>query len=173
MTYPNPFELQKQNEMRKIAEAQNRIAMIDQQVQAQQQYMPQNNMNFGQQPQPQFLGISGKFIQAPENITANDVPMDGSVALFPFQDMSQILAKAWQSDGTIKTIAYKPVEPVLDDKAENTTLNTENLKFGLSDDVTDMLSQMFGEISERLDKMEKSIGKPKTTTRAKKDGETE
>ena len=46
-----------------------------------------------QQMQPQFLGIQGKVVQSESAIMANDVPMDGSVAFFPMQDMSAIVAK--------------------------------------------------------------------------------
>lgn len=62
-----------------------------------------------QQPQMTPIGINGKIVPSVENITANDVPMDGSVAFFPKQDMSEIYAKSWNSDGTIRTIVFKPV----------------------------------------------------------------
>lgn len=57
------------------------------------QYNPMANMQRYQQPdtqiqqqipqfqqQQQVIGINGKIVAAVENITANDVPMDGSVA---------------------------------------------------------------------------------------------
>lgn len=53
------------------------------------------------QMQPQFLGIQGKVVQSESAIMANDVPMDGSVAFFPMQDMSAIVAKQWDANGTI------------------------------------------------------------------------
>lgn len=163
--YPNALEMQRQNEMRRIADAQNRLAMLDQQAQMQAQQNQYNqNMNFGQ-PQVQFLGINGKFIQAPENITANDVPMDGSVAVFPMQDMSQILVKAWQSDGTIRTVTFKPV---LEERPNNLPQAQEKLKFDLSDDATEAFMKRFDDITERLEKMEKSFAKP-TSTRNKKE----
>lgn len=44
-----------------------------------------------QQPMPQQIaGINGRIVQAVENINANEVPMDGSMAFFPKQDMSEI-----------------------------------------------------------------------------------
>lgn len=171
MSYPNSIEIQRQSEMRRIADAQNRLAMLDQQAQMQSQqnqYMNQNNMNFGQS-QVQFLGINGKFIQVPENITANDVPMDGNVALFPMQDMSSIYAKAWQSDGTIRTVLFKPV---LDEQPNNSPQTQEKLKFDLSDDATEAFMKRFDDITERLEKMEKSFAKP-TSTRSKKEVEAD
>ena len=44
---------------------------------------------------PQFQGLSGKVVDAVEQITANDVPMDGSFAIFPKKDMSEIYLKSW------------------------------------------------------------------------------
>lgn len=168
--YPNALEMQRQNEMRRIADAQNRLAMLDQQAQMQSQqnqYMNQNNMNFGQ-PQVQFLGINGKFIQVPENITANDVPMDGSVALFPTQDMSQILAKAWQSDGTIRTVVFKPVEPVLDAQTNNSATTQENSLYEAVNNALEGISEKVDTLTSRF---EEYIGKPKTSAKAKKEVE--
>lgn len=115
-----------------------------------------------EQPQQQMLqGINGKVVQVMENITANDVPMDGSVAFFPKQDMSEIYAKSWNADGTIKTVIFRPIN---EKATQNVLQNTENLKLGLSDDVTAAFMQRFDELSERLEQLEvsmnKSIAKP-------------
>lgn len=99
----------------------------------QQRYQP---MQEQMQMQPQLpRGLNGKVVQSVEMITANDVPMDGSVAIFPMQDMSVILAKSWNADGTIKTILYKPQTESSPNNG-NQMMNTENLKLGLSDEVT-------------------------------------
>lgn len=171
MSYPNSIEIQRQNEMRRIADAQNRLAMLDQQAQIQSQqnqYMNQNGMNFGQ-PQVQFLGINGKFIQVPENITANDVPMDGSVAIFPKQDMSEIICKAWNANGTINTTVYRPAEPVLDAQANNSTPTQENSLYEAVNNALDGISEKVDTLTSRFDEY---IGKPKTNARAKKETET-
>ena len=52
--------------------------------------------------------IPGRLIGALEEVVPNEVPMDGSVGLFPMRDFSAIYMKAWNSDGTIKTITYVP-----------------------------------------------------------------
>lgn len=72
-----------------------------------QQNQPLFNQQQNIQPQQQ-AGLNGKIVQAVEQITANDVPMDGSVAVFPKQDMSEIYTKSWNADGTIRTVVYKP-----------------------------------------------------------------
>lgn len=74
-----------------------------------QQSLQQQPMQMNQQPIPQQVsGINGRIVQAVENINANEVPMDGSMAFFPKQDMSEIYVKGWNADGTINTIVYKP-----------------------------------------------------------------
>ena len=47
------------------------------------QYNPMANYQRYQQPEP-TQGISGRVVQAVETINPNEVPMDGSVAFFPF-----------------------------------------------------------------------------------------
>lgn len=129
--------------------------------QMQQRYQPQQMQEQMQmQMQPQLpRGLNGKVVQSVEMITANDVPMDGSVALFPMQDMSVILAKSWNADGTIKTILYRPqVESTTSDG--NKVVDTENLKLGLSDEVTAVFMQRFDELSSRLEQIEQSFAKP-------------
>lgn len=39
--------------------------------------------------------IFGKVVQNESQITPNDVPMDGTIAMFPLQDFSKIIAKQW------------------------------------------------------------------------------
>lgn len=61
-----------------------------------------------QQAMPQQIaGVNGRIVQAVENINANEVPMDGSMAFFPKQDLSEIYVKGWNANGTINTIVYK------------------------------------------------------------------
>lgn len=59
--------------------------------------------------QPQVKPLTGKVVQTLEAITANDVPMDGTAAFFPKQDLSEIYVKGWNAEGQIETIVYKPV----------------------------------------------------------------
>lgn len=64
-----------------------------------QQSLQQQPMQMNQQPIPQQIaGINGRIVQAVENINANEVPMDGSMAFFPKQDMSEIYVKGWNAD---------------------------------------------------------------------------
>ncbi len=128
-----------------------------------------------QAPQQQFqqmpTGISGKVVPSVENITANDVPMDGSVAFFPRQDMAEIYAKSWNSDGTIRTIVFKPV---LDGSPYNPSQSEQKLKIGLSDDVSEAFMKRFDDLEKKLDDFKLTSGKSSaksSTSRTKKEVE--
>lgn len=101
-------------------------------------------------------GVNGRVVQSVEMITANDVPMDGSAAFFPMQDMSAILAKSWNADGTIKTVIFKPINETA---PQNEIQNKENLKIDLSEGTVAAFMDRFDELSERLEQLELSVNK--------------
>lgn len=111
-------------------------------------------VNQFQQQMPR--GVNGRVVQSVEMITANDVPMDGSAAFFPMQDMSAILAKSWNADGTIKTVIFKPINETV---PQNSAQNQENIKFELSDGTVAAFMNRFDELSERLEQLEFSVNK--------------
>lgn len=63
-----------------------------------------------QQPMPtqQIVNLAGRVVQNEAEITPQEVAMDGSISLFPLADYSTIIAKQWNSDGTIKTLRFVP-----------------------------------------------------------------
>lgn len=63
---------------------------------------------FMQYQQPVTMGIAGKVINRPEEITINDVPMDGNIAVFPKNDLSEVLIKKWNANGSILTLKFTP-----------------------------------------------------------------
>lgn len=134
--------------------------------QFQQNMLPTQMSGANQQFQQVPNGISGKVVPAVENITANDVPMDGSIAFFPRQDMSEIYAKSWNADGTIRTIVFKPVLDPDSEKGTNIPQTDLNV---LYEDVR----ALRGKISERFDRLEKSmaenLAKERGTNRLKFD----
>lgn len=70
------------------------------------------------QQQPSFqksLNVNGRIVKSENEIMPNEIPMDGSISLFPLTDYSKIVAKQWNSDGTISTVEFSPV------KTEETT----------------------------------------------------
>lgn len=138
-----------------------------------QQYQ-QNLQPVQQQSVPvqsqQTTGIAGRTVQSVEQITANEVPMDGSLAFFPRQDMAEIYAKQWNADGTIKTVIYRPVM----DNAVNSQGNNQNQQITIPDDVTRAFMDRFDELSGKIEQLEQVMTKPMTKTRnsmSKKDGD--
>lgn len=159
--YVNPYYLQQNQQgypqyYNPLAQVQNRA--IDYQ---------QNISNNYQQNQI-VQGINGKIITEMSQITANDVPMDGSVAFFPKQDLSEVYAKSWNADGTIRTVTYKPV---LDNEPKNVPNDTEKLKCELSDEATEGIMSKFDEISDRLGQLEKSLQSQRKTSQSQRKDE--
>ena len=137
------------------------------------QYNPMASYQRYQQPEP-TQGISGRVVQAVETINPNEVPMDGSVAFFPKQDLTEIYVKGWNADGTINTIVYKPYTAPKDNQAVNSMVNTENTKFTLSDESTQLFLNKFEELSEKIEQLEnrfdKSLGTQRKTSRTQSKG---
>lgn len=111
------------------------------------QYQPQVRM---QQP-----SINGKIVPSVDAINANDVPMDGSVAIFPKQDMTEIYAKQWNADGTIRTVTFKPI---FDNEPSNLSNNSEKQEFATIDDVRTAFRE---EMNMLYDKIEQISNKTK------------
>ena len=111
--------------------------------------------------------INGRVVQSADMITANDVPMDGSVAFFPTQDMSEIYAKSWDANGKIVTRLFKPVS---DSYPSNQTQDTEKLKI---EDFNTILDCISGKVDNVLIEIRKIIEQPKQNSRTKKETNTE
>lgn len=150
----NPYQAMSFNQQPIYNPQQYGYAPYLQQQRMQQQQDAMAQMNVFQQQMPR--GINGKVVQSVEMITANDVPMDGSAAFFPMQDMSAILAKSWNADGTIKTVIFKPIN---ENVPQNEIQNKENLKFDLSEGTVAAFMDRFDELSERLEQLELSVNK--------------
>ena len=93
--------------------------------------------------------------------------MDGSVAFFPKQDLTEIYAKSWNADGTIRTLTFKPV---LNDKTDILSGDTEKLEFDLSEKATEGIMAKLNELSEKIEQL--SLGAQRKASRAQnKEGE--
>ena len=127
----------------------------------QQPLVPTSMSGANQQPIPQQIaGINGRIVQAVETINPNEVPMDGSVAFFPKQDLTEIYAKSWNADGTIRTLTFKPV---LNDKTDVLSGDTEKLEFDLSEKATEGIMAKLNELSEKIEQL--SLGTQRKTSR--------
>ena len=101
----------------------------------------QQNMQQVQQPSyPQSQPIYGRMVNTAEEITPQEVPMDGTVSLFPKNDYSCIYAKMWNTDGTIRTVTFIP-------------------EMGEQAPQENPIIAEFNKINERLDKIERNLTK--------------
>lgn len=115
----------------------------------------------------QMPGINGRVVQAVENINANEVPMDGSKAFFPKQDLSEIYVKGWNADGTIKTTVYKPyTEPKINQEVNSTT-NAENFEIRLSEKATEDIMDKFNELFDKIEELEAKMQRKSSRTQSK------
>ena len=132
-------------------------------MQPQQQFYNQPALQQYQQPpymQQAAQRINGRVVQSADMITANDVPMDGSVAFFPTQDLSEIYAKSWDANGKIVTRLFKPV---LADNTNKLSSETEKLKFDLSENVTEVFEKHFDTLFSKIEEREKKIDEKSLT----------
>lgn len=70
-----------------------------------------NNQNGYTMMRPNYQVLPGRVVGNVDEITPQEVPMDGSVSLFPQSDYSCIYAKTWTKEGTIATVRYVPEQP--------------------------------------------------------------
>lgn len=85
----------------------------------------QPSMN--QQQAPAMTGIRGKVVNTADEITPQDVPMDGSSAIFPISDGSAIVLMKWEANGSIKPIRYVPEKTEDASKGPCVTLTIDGL----------------------------------------------
>ena len=54
--------------------------------------------------------LNGKQVDSIDVVKAMDIPLDGSISYFPLADGTAIVTKQLQTDGTSKTVIFKPVD---------------------------------------------------------------
>lgn len=112
----------------------------------QQPFMPpqQPFTDAAGQLRAQQSALAGRTVNNLNEITAQDLPMNGTSALFPLADGSAIYSRSWRGDGTVQTVEYRPVQQ------EQET------------DVVDPLAILQNDISE-IKELLQTLQKPKTT----------
>lgn len=128
--------------------------------------MPVSN----QQAQPIQNGLNGRIVQSADMITVNDVPMDCTAAVFPKQDMSEIYVKYWDNNGIIRTIVFKPV---LENNTNNLPNTDEKTILSLSESVTGAFMERFDNLEKQINELMSKPMTKQTTSRTKKESETE
>lgn len=105
-------------------------------------YQPQRFQNVDQQSmattyQPPIqmtksTTLLGKSVDNIDVVKATDIPLDGSISYFPITDGTAIVTKQLQTDGSSKTIIYKPIEGVEEAK-QTTYITSEELENKMKD----------------------------------------
>jgi hypothetical protein len=140
--------------------AQQRLAQMEMQY---PQYGQQSM--FPTQISGSQMSLSGRIVDSFGSITANDVPMDNSGAIFVKRDNSEIQHRIWNADGTIKTTSYKPILANFDSNTKNLSLNEEKLKFALSDEATEGIMNRFDTLESKIESLESILGKKRSVKR--------
>ena len=139
-----------------------------------QQRLPQEQMQQQQvQQTAPMSGMVGKMVGRIEDIAPQDVPMTGAPAFFPKQDLSEIYVKAWNSNGTLDTVVFKPVSMT---DGINPMDCGKKLEIELSDDVTGAFMKRFDELESKISSIESSLTKntaKSTRSSTKKESDAE
>lgn len=120
-------------------------------------YPPQNQQNGGyprnagqrlaqfNSPRNQMNSvIPGRVVNSLDDIMPDEVPMDGSLAVFPQVDLNRIYAKGWTDNGIV-TVCYVPEQRLTEQASRPVTIPEAFQK----------------EIFARLDAIEAALPKPK------------
>lgn len=83
-------------------------------------------------------GLRGRTVTTPDEITPQEVPMDGGCSFFPLVDNSAVYMKAWTPDGKINTFKFIPesIELPVESSQDTTSMILERL-----DSIESMLKQ--------------------------------
>lgn len=129
----------------------------------QQQRLQQFEQMYPQQVQ-QVQGINGRLIDDISTVNANEVTMDGSIAVFPMRDMSKIFVKRWNANGIIETSCF---EPIKSEEVDKPTQDNQKGNYVAFSEFTDTILSKIDALEKKID----SIGVKTTTTRTKKESE--
>ena len=129
----------------------------------------QNNPNLS--PGLNMLASLGKVVESMDMVKVADIPMDGNIYYFPKADGTEIYSKQFMPNGQTRILTFKPIT---DDNPNNLPLTEEKLKIGISDEVTEVFSNMLSQINARLDVLESNLTKtPIEKSRTKKEVESD
>lgn len=117
------------------------------------QPMPTQNYIQPIQQAPAQVGLQGKTVESIEVVKAMDIPLDGSISFFPLSDGSAIVTKQLQTDGTSKTVIFRPTEENKKEVPQYVTfddMKTEISKIDLSEleDIKEELREIKKQIKD-------------------------
>lgn len=110
---------------------------------------PQNNQNNQPVQQPQQtdnMDPAVRIVKSPEEIKADEIPMNGSIRLFLQEDMKVIHGKRWTNNGVIENIRFIREEDssskeAITEMTPQTNIDYDSLFKGISDMMDQKLDQ--------------------------------
>ena len=91
--------------------------------------------------------LTGRFVNDFNDIKPDEIPMNGTKAIFIKNDLSSVCVKSWSANGTIDTSSYEL-------KEEKPTALFNNIDYEILEDKLNKMDTLF---SKRLDRLEKIV----------------
>lgn len=126
---------------------------VPQQMPTQPSYIPPITQPISQS------SLLGKMVDSIESAKNMEYPLDGSISYFALTDGSAIVTKQLQTDGTSKTIIYKPVQENEVKAPTYATMEDIDKKFAEIDlSEVDDIKEELREIRKQLKEIKKGKG---------------
>ena len=110
-------------------------------------YQPAYQM---QQPAQQAAqarpAIAGRVVQSIGDVQVQEVPTDGTMALFPSADWSCVYGKRWTPDGSIATVKFVPDQS--EESREQGSTVERQIAF-----INDRISELFDVVEDMSDRL--------------------
>lgn len=110
-----------------------------------------------QPPQPVRQQPGLRTVSSADEITVQEVPTDGSIALFPLADGSAVIGKRWMPDGSISTTRFVPEHGVADQPVDPFQAINDRID-NIFDALDDIRNNMPHEMHARRRTAKKVIG---------------
>ena len=122
-------------------------------------YRPNQQINYPNTYINRIPTIPGRIIQSIDEVTPNEIPMDGNIGVFVKEDLSIIYIKRWTKDGTIKTFEYPIMIPATEEQQnkEKEQENTLNLILQRFDKIENILQKKNYSYNNYKNKNKKNI----------------
>lgn len=122
----------------------------------QQAYQPYQQP-YQQMPTRMVPQISGRVVNSIDDITVQEVPTDGTVALFPSSDGKCIYSKCWTPDGNILTMRFVPE-----------TSEAQPKQPSQLDIIDNRISELFDAVERIEDRLQYDVETKRTSTTRRK-----
>ena len=122
-------------------------------------YRPNQQINYPNTYINRIPTIPGRIVQSIDEVTPNEIPMDGNIGVFVKEDLSIIYIKRWTKDGTIKTFEYPIMTPVTEEQQnkEKEQENSLNLILQRFDKIENILQKKNYSYNNYKNKSKKNI----------------